>query len=288
MTVQPAPAPRAAEDTGVFPLRLAAAVHRTFPEGPARIDDDFSARHFADLTTLYGVEHRPEVAARGTGNTFAVMAAALLADLSAGPVDAELVVVAHTTPDLDCRLAAVTALSVLVPGDPQVLTVADCGTAAPFVALELAGRYVRRHGYRSAAVFVLDQATLPYETGRDLAGDAGVALLFSADGAAGQLAVHRASGVGTDDVPGLAPALLDGLGCDPDVPLVLGPGLDADTGPAGHTGRRLRAPAGLPASATLTELVAEARRAPHEDRIALLDHDPETGELSACLLRRDT
>ncbi|MER5311952.1 hypothetical protein ABT034_29645 [Streptomyces sp. NPDC002773] len=287
MTVQPAQAPRAAEDTGVFPLRLAAAAHRTFPEGTARIDDAFSARHFADLTTLYGVEHRPEVAARGTGNTFAVMAAALLAELSAGPVEAELVVVAHATPDLDCRLAAVTALSVLVPGDPQVLTVADCGSAAPFVALELAGRYVRRHGYRSAAVFVLDQATLPYETGRDLAGDAGVALLFTVDGAAGELAVRRTSGVGAEDVPGLAPALLDGLGCGPDVPLVLGPGLDPGAALPGRTGRRLPAPAGLPASAALTELVAEAGRAPHEDRLALLDHDPETGELSACLLRTD-
>ncbi|MFI9115027.1 hypothetical protein [Streptomyces venezuelae] len=287
MTVQPALAPRAAAAAGAFPLRLAGAVHRTFPEGTARIDDAFSVRHFADLTTLYGVEPRPEVAARGTGNSFAGMSAALLAELSPEPVETELVVVAHTTPDLDCRLAAVTALSVLVPGDPQVLTVADCGSAAPFVALEVAGRYVRRHGYRSAAVFVLDQATLPYETGRDLAGDAGAALLFTADGGAGELAVRRASGATAEDVAALAPRLLAELGCGPDTPLVLGPALGAGPALPGHTGRRLPAPAGLPASATLTQLLAEAERAPHEDRLALLDHDPETGELSACLLRRD-
>lgn len=285
MTVQSAQAPPAPAKAPVFPLPLAAAVHRRFAQGTARIDDPFSERHFADLTALYGARHRPEVAARGTGNTFAAMAASLLAELPP-PVEIDIAVVAHATPDLDCRFAAVTALSELIPGRPHVFTVADCGSAAPFVALELAGRYVRRHGYRSAAVFTLDQATLPYETGRYLAGDAGTALLFTASGAAGELAVCRRSGAAPQDVPALLPDLLADLGCDPAVPLVLGPDVDAARDLPGHTGRRVRAPAGLPSSGALSALVAEARRAPDDDVLALLDHDPQTGEVSACRLRR--
>ncbi|MFI6206349.1 hypothetical protein ACIBAI_08090 [Streptomyces sp. NPDC051041] len=288
MAVQSALPLLAPREAGVFPLRLARAVHRVFPEGTARIDDPFSQRHFADLTALYGVRHRPDVAGQGPGNTFAAMAAALLADLAPEPADIDLAVVAHATPDLDCRLAAVTCLSEVIPGRPQVFTVSDCGSAAAFVALQLAGEYVRRHGYRSAAVFVLDQATLPYETGRHLAGDAGAALLLTADGTAGALAVRRAPGVAAQDVPARVRELLDGLDCDPAVPVVLGPALDAARDLPGRTGRVLRAPAGLPASGPLSALITESGRPPRggDPRLALLDHDPETGELSACLLDR--
>ncbi|MFF4016205.1 hypothetical protein [Streptomyces sp. NPDC001843] len=289
MTVQSAQAHAGASHSGVLPLRLAGATHRTFPEGTARIDDPFSRRHFADLTALYGVVHRPDVAERGSGNTFAGMAAALLADLAPEPTEIDLAVVAHATPDLDCRLAAVTCLSEVIPGRPRVFTVADCGSAAPFVALELAGRYVRRHGYRSAAVFVLDQATLPYETGQYLAGDAGAALLLTADGAAGELSLRRTSGVASQDVRDLVRDLLDDLGCGPAAPVVLGPAVDAARDLPGHTGRLVRAPAGLPASGALSVLAGEARRMPHDDdRLALVDHDPQTGELSVCLLDRRT
>ncbi len=111
----------------------------------------------------------------------------------------------------------------------------------PLVALELAGRYVRRQGYRSAAVFVLDQATLPYETGRD-----------SRRGRRSRPAVQRRrSGRGAGGPPCLRRRPLTTCRAWPRrsstdsattrTALVLGPGLDADSGPAGHTGRRLRA-----------------------------------------------
>ncbi|MFJ8311762.1 MULTISPECIES: hypothetical protein [unclassified Streptomyces] len=287
MAPQAAQAPLARRAPAGFPLRLAKIVHRRFPAGTTRIDDPFSRRHFADLTALYGVEPGPHTAERAAGNTFATMAAALLADLAPEPADLGLAVVAHATPDLDCRRAAVTCLSEVIPGRPQVFAVADCGSAAPFVALEVAGAYIRRHGHRSAAVFVLDQATLPYETGRHLAGDAGAALLFTPTGEAGSLSVLRVSGATPGDVPAAARAALDDLGCDPAVPVVLGPAVRAARDLPGHTGRTVPAPAGFPASGALGALAAELRRTTHGDgpRV-LVDHDPDTAELSVCLLDR--
>ncbi|MFF3977344.1 hypothetical protein ACWGNF_16385 [Streptomyces sp. NPDC055808] len=286
MAAQAAGAPSARRAPYRFPLRLDTVVHREFPAGNVRIDDAFSRRHFADLTALYGVEARPEVADGPAGNTFADMAAALLADLTDEPADIGLAVVAHTTPDLDCRRAAVTCLSEVIPGRPLVFTVADCGSAAPFVALEAAGAYIERHGHRAAAVFVLDQATLPYRTGRYLAGDAGAALLFTPTGRAGSLTVRRTSGVAADDVPAAVRASLDELGCDPEVPAVLSPGLRAARDLPGHRGPTVSAPDGFPVSGVLGALAAEIGCAApgRESRRVVVDHDPDTAELSVCLL----
>ncbi|MEU9194352.1 hypothetical protein [Streptomyces hundungensis] len=289
MAAHPAGASPARRAPVRFPLRLDRIVHRSFAAGTTRIDDPFSRRHFADLSALYGVEPRPEVA-DAAGNTFAAMSAALLADLTPEPADIGLAVVAHATPDLDCRRAAVTCLSEIIPGRPLVFTVADCGSAAPFAALELADAYIRRHGHRTAAVFVLDQARLPYETGRHLAGDAGAALLFTAAGRAGTLAMRRMSGVAAEDVPAAVRTALDELECDPEVPAVLSPGLRAARDLPGHTGLTVSAPDGFPASGVFGALAAEVGCVtPAEGRDArrvLVDHDPDSAELSVCLLDR--
>lgn len=288
MAAQATGVPPARRAPSRFPLRLDRIVHREFPTGNLRIDDPFSRRHFADLTALYGVEPRPEVADGPPGNTFAGMAADLLADLTDEPADIGLAVVAHTTPDLDCRRAAVTCLSEVIPGRPLVFTVADCGSAAPFVALEVAASYIKRHGHRTAALFVLDQATLPYETGRYLAGDAGAALLFTPEGRAGSLTVRRVSGVPAEDVPAAVRGALDELGCDPEVPAVLSPGLRAARDLPGHTGPTVSAPDGFPVSGVLGALASEVgwAAAGHEGRRVLVDHDTDTAELSVCLLDR--
>ncbi|MGW3178576.1 hypothetical protein ACWDD9_04850 [Kitasatospora sp. NPDC001119] len=295
MPVRTVPTKGPWEAPAVFPLGLAAITHRRFPPGRARIDDAFSLRHFADLTAAYGVDHRPELVREAAGNTFADMAGELLAALDpqdrraavatqAPPID--LAVVAHATPDLDCRLAAVTSLSERVPGGPLSFAVSECGSNAPFAALRLADAYARRHDLRSVAVFVLDQATFPYETGRDLAGDAGLALLLTDTGSLGRLTLWQRTGTGPDDVPAAvrtALAELDATGC----PLVLGAALDPARDLPGHPGRIVRTPPGHPASGTLTALAADpAWAAGREERIAVVDHEPDTGDLAVCLIER--
>ncbi|GAA1930402.1 hypothetical protein GCM10009716_42320 [Streptomyces sodiiphilus] len=275
-------------DRAVFPLGLSVLIHRRFPQGTHRIDDAFSLNHFADLTALHGSTHRPELAR--TGNTFARMARDLLADLpTAQP---QLAVVAHTTPDLDCRLAAVTALAELIPRQPQVFAISDCGTAALFTALRIAADYTRRYDYRSVAVFVLDQATLPYETGSPLSGDAGSALLFTDHNAADRVRLYRLPAVARPRVPTAVRCLLDEAGCGQGadggrpLPLITGPGIDPGAHLPGYTGRIMRAVPGYPAGGTLAALAAAAELRGGDGRVAVLDREPVTGDLGLCLIER--
>ncbi|MGW7362920.1 hypothetical protein ACWGI8_05690 [Streptomyces sp. NPDC054841] len=287
MHAQAAPAPTARHDRAAPTLGLTTIVHRTFPAGTSRIDDPFSHRHFADLTRLYGVTHRPDIAERGTGNTFTAMAQVLLGELAPKGTPIDLAVVAHATPDLDCRHAAVTFLSEAIPGRPQVFTVSDCGSAAPFAALHLATEYALRHGHHQVALFVLDQATLPYDTGQHLAGDAGVALLLTDSPSAGRLALRQTAGIAPRDVADAVRAVLDELGGDASLPVIAGAGVDPARDLPGHGGRIVRAEAGYPASGTLGALATDPLwREGRDDRIAVVDYEPTTGDLSLCLTER--
>lgn len=284
MRTDTAPTEDARADRSVFPLGLRALTHRTFPQGTSRIDDDFSLRHFSDLSAAYGITHRPELAPQG--NTFTTMARALLEGLAPSPPPAELAVVAHTTPDLDCRLAAVTCLVEVLPSRPKAFTISDCGSSAAFTALRVAGQYARRFSYRQVVLFVLDQASLQYETGRELAGDAGVALLLTTD-APTRLAPRQRTDVAPSEVPAALADLWAAAGGGPSVPVIAGPGLDPTRDLAGHRGRVVRAGAGYPASGVLGALATDPGWFEgDEGRIALADYDPTTRELNLCLIER--
>ncbi|MEU7134374.1 hypothetical protein [Streptomyces sp. NPDC046261] len=283
----PAPAPPG--DRSRLPLGLTRIVHRRFPAGTSRIDDAFSRRHFADLTGIHGVTHRPDIAERARGNTFTTMTRRLLTMLAPQDLPVDLAVVAHVTPDLDCRLAAVTCLSEVLPGRPQVFTVSDCGSAAAFTALHIAGRYAARHDHHRVAVFVLDQATLPYETGEHLAGDAGVALVLGGDGPADGIRLRQLAGIAPREVRDAVRGILDELGCDASLPVVTGPGTDPIRDLPRHAGRIVRSAAGYPATAALAALATDQRRREgREERIAVADYEPRTGDLAVCLLERGT
>ncbi|MGW6971169.1 hypothetical protein [Streptomyces sp. NPDC054952] len=262
-----------------LPLWLERAVHQVFPTGSGRIDDAFSARHFSDLAGEYGRAYRPELAPAGAGNTFAAMARSLVesAGLDRWPVG--VAIAAHATPDLDCRYAAATYLSEAWPDGPLSFGVSEQGTATPFAALRLAGAYARRHGLRKALVLVLDQATMPYATGAELGGDAGVALLLSADPVAGgRPLVRHTPGVAVEDLRALLAGQLAPFG--PDTAVVAGPGIDpgrdlpAGLGEVRETGK------GFPCTALWA---AYAAGAPAGRPLALVDHDPVSGDLGVCV-----
>jgi hypothetical protein len=269
---------RASDRKSAAPLRLARIAHREFAPGSTRIDDAFSERHFTDITGAYGVDYRPELAATGAGNTFAAMTRALVEslDLSADGVD--LAVVAHATPDLDCRAAAATYLSDAWPHGPLAFGLSEQGCCAPFTALRLAGAYARRHGHRQVLVLALDQATLPYPTGRTLTGDAGVALLLTEDGTLGLPQTRILPGVSTAELGGL---LADRLPAGDSATVLAGPGID----PERDLPERLRRQPGLertgpgfPASGLWNRLA----RQPHDRTVVLVDRDPDTGDVGLC------
>lgn len=256
------------------PLGVARVVHRKFDGGDRRIDDEFSQRHFTDLTRGYGVAVRPEVLVAGT--TFTAMAQNLVAELDLGADLVDLALVAHSTPDLDCRLSAATYLSEELTGGPLVFALSDSGTCAPFTALALAGDYARRHGHQRALVLVLDQSTLPYEVeGSVPQGNAGVALLLETGGA---LTTGHEIGVRAADLPGAVDAALGSLlGPDSRATVVLGAGIDPDL--VRHSGPVLVAEAGYPCTAAWSLLAAHGVDA---EPVVLIDHDPSTGDLGYC------
>lgn len=264
------------------PLRLVRAVHQVFPRGGIRIDDAFSARHFTDVTGAYGRPYRPDLVGGGAGNDFALMARRLVERLDVAGEEVGAAVVAHATPDLDCRRAAATYLSDAWPHGPLAFGVSEQGGVTPFSALDLAGAYARRDGMRHVVVLVLDQASLPYDPGTELAGDAGVALLLSAgDGPGPRPVVRVLPGVATGDVRGeltrlLAPVLEAGPAT-----LAVGPGIDPPRDlPDGAAEVRAVAK-GFPCSALWAELATGEL---HEERRVLIDRDPVTGDLGVCVI----
>lgn len=256
-----------------------AGVARAGSAGDRRVDDDFSTRHFTDLTAGYGLAFRPELAQAGPGTTFTALTRALHERLEplAGPV--ELAVVAHATPDLDCRLAAATYLSEALEGGPLAFSVSEVGACAPFAALRLASDYAARHGYRRALVVLADQATLPYDVAERPAGDAGVALLLEEGGA--PLAVAHEAGVGVADLPAALEAVLAELLPDGErVAVVAGAGIDPELVRRGGTVRSARA--GFPCTGLWDGLADSV------GRVLLVEHDAATGDLGAALVGEAT
>ncbi|MEU4442298.1 hypothetical protein AB0K14_05675 [Actinosynnema sp. NPDC050801] len=250
-----------------------ARVVRTRATPDRALDDEFSSRHFADLTSGFGVAVRPDLLA-SPGTTFTALTRSLHHALEPlGPV--ELAIVAHATPDLDCRLAAATYLAEAVPGRPLSFSLSDVGRCAPFAALRIASDYAVRHGYSRALVVIADQATLPYEVDDRPAGDAGVALLLEPGGA--PVSVVHTPGVSTADLPGAITAGLASLvGEDERVAVVAGAGIDPEL--VRHGGTVRSAPAGYPCTA-LWEGLAESL-----GRVVLVEHDAATGDLGIAVV----
>lgn len=270
-----AAAPTLERTPGTRRLSVARVLHRRFGEGTHRIDDEFSTRHFTDLTAGYGVTFRQDIANRAAANTFTAMATDLLGELDPGPVG--LALVAHVTPDVDCRLAAATYLAEILPDGPLVFAVSESGRGTPFAALRLAGDYAARHGYDRALVFAMDQATLPYVTAmppeNEPAGDAAVAVLLSTDGA--DCTVRHVTGV-TD----VAAAVRHELGTLPAPTRVLaGPGIEPDRDLPAGLGPVERVPAGYPCTGLFGALAGHGC-----GTVLLVDHDRTTGDLGLCVV----
>jgi hypothetical protein len=255
------------------PLGVARVVHRQFDGGDRRIDDEFSQRHFADLTAGYGLSYQPVE----SGVTFTAMAGELHMDLELTE-QVDLAVVAHSTPDLDCRLSAATYLSEALPNGPLVFALSDSGTCAPFTALQLAGDYARRHGYQRAIVLVLDQATLPYEvSGPAPLGNAGVAVLLESGGPSALSVLHEV-GVREADLPGAVDAVLGSLvGPGSLATVITGAGIDPAL--VRHDGPVLTGAPGFPCTSAWSLLAAHGVSA---DPVVLIDYDRTTGDLGCC------
>lgn len=260
-----APAPLTAPGTGaIIPAGLEPVVALTFPHATGERAGSGLRALWADRLSA-GAAPAPR-SFDGPGRSFAAMAAALLDRLPDGAA-ADLVVLAHVTPDLDPRDSVAGALA--APGR-LVFAVSDQGRLAPFTALRIAAACPDR---ARAVVIALDQARVPYPdpdlSALDGRADHAVALRPSL----GFEPVRQWAGVSGDR---LGEVLAGALTAErPDL-VVLGPALPP---PVDRCWRR--APGDRLGTAVFDALAADLDRPdPHRRRITLVEYEPATAGLA--------
>jgi hypothetical protein len=170
-------------------LYVEASAFQTF-DGRANVGDNRHLEdYYAAFLRSYGMTCDTAGLRTGRKNDFLDMARRLAQQLvrSRPPIDVDLLLLAHDTPNALQPLTSVTAslvheLNVNGPG----FAISEQGAAAPFIALSLVHKYAEQGKCRRALVFVLDQTTWPYASDagepRD---DCGIVLMLSTESRTG-------------------------------------------------------------------------------------------------------
>ncbi|MBS2964406.1 hypothetical protein KGA66_15215 [Actinocrinis puniceicyclus] len=297
----PAPAP-AGRLAGPAHWGVRAAVRLGFP-GRAALAEDAAhtallRTYLSDLLKQDGLSLDEEKFAAG-GHSYGEMAEELLR-LTVPPGEAvDLLVLASAVPDLTPGRSTAIYLSHVCPGSPLALAIGDQGAVAAFTGLRLAGEYARTDALHSTILLVVEQASLPYDTGSAPmpAENAAVALLLgdstvpvSLPAAAAGRPRHPArlgevkilADVQTDEAAVCAlEAAAAGLGGPSDTALILGPGLAEHAGDLADRFLIHHAHPGRPATGTWWELAGMLNEPRRPARSVLLaEYDPESATLA--------
>ncbi|MFB7949111.1 hypothetical protein ACFC6L_29835 [Kitasatospora phosalacinea] len=162
------------------------AARLAFPEPSALAADPVHAarlhRYLSDLLAPYGLAPAgPDATGRSYGQSYGEMAEALIRAVVPAGEQVDLLVLAHSVPDLTPGRATACRLGHVCPGGPLSFAVTDQGGAAASTALRLLTAYADSAGLRRALLLVVEQDRLPYDPGVPVALPAasrGVALLF--------------------------------------------------------------------------------------------------------------
>jgi hypothetical protein len=265
------------------PLRLAAIRHARFGRNPACPALAPEAAVWAERLPGYGIAADPARPLRGNRNSYAAMAAALLAGLY--PADGpprpapELVILAHALPDCVLSDSASGFLAEALGGRPLIFAVSDQGRATPYAALALAQAH-DPGGRAHAAVLIVDQGTLFYDdpalAALDTGADHGVGLALAPGGPVGLRPVRQLADVPPGQVAGLVAAAARELG-----PATLVAGAALPALPGGWPGPVRRAPASQLCTSVWSTLAAElARPGPAGRAVLAAEYDPDLRYLS--------
>jgi hypothetical protein len=181
-------------------LRLARIERLGFDRPAGDLDrPEHLADYLADLVRPYPVEL---VSTMPAGQSYAEMAAALIAATVAADQSVDLLLLCFAVPDLHPGRATATYLSHLCPGTPLSFAVCEQGSAAAFTGLRIASEYLASVDCQRALLLVVEQAGLPYPVPVPVPAEhRGVALLLESGGDGPQLAsLHQAGGVSADQV----------------------------------------------------------------------------------------
>lgn len=258
-------------------------VHARHVRLPARPRPDWLGVNqslYQDLLGRHGRQVDETLLARGSFHTHQDLADALLAE--ALPRRPQLILVAQALPDLLPFTAVAPYIDHLLNGNGTqtlCLGVSQTGIAAPFVALRIAAAYAGQSRYREAAIFILEQATLPASrSGVDAANlaDTGVLLLTgSGEGRHVPLDVRRAPDAAT--LESLARAILAQPSVDAPEHVVLGHALSWE-------GLGVPVTRARPDQYTTGVWSALAALDPPARRVLVADADPASGDYHLAVL----
>jgi 4-hydroxymandelate oxidase len=266
------------------PLYLAVAGRRVFTGGCAAPSDPGRRDFLADLVRPYGVPLQEDTRASGGGQSYAEMAATLIAGTVPDSQPVDLLLLSHLVPDVYPDRATASYLSHRCPGEPVAFALTDQGTAGTFTGLRLAQEYLREGSCQRVLLLVAEQAALGHHAAGPVSlpeRHAAVLLMLSGAGPARLTEVRQHPGVTPAQAPGLLRAELAELAGAGPVTLVLGGEL-ARLPVAGLPAPVYvrAAPAGQPGTGVWWELAGSlagwvaARR-----RAVLADYDPGLGYL---------
>lgn len=287
-TVAPALAASRAGPVRELLVRVELVCARTFPGGRP-LEDEGLDRYFTDMAAAFG--HRYESTALDRATSYSSMAAEMLAALPPRVGRIDHIVLAHATPDIDCR-ASVGCFLVEAAGDPIVFGVSDQGLAAPFTALRVAADFPRGERVSGrTVVLVLDQSSVPWEVPRrELvpACDAAVALVLQPAPAGRGVLLGQHSAVPPADVPDLLVEYLHAVAAWSAAPVTLVAGRHVPLTPAAcaGVGQIRRVPEGRVCTgvwATMHELVGQ----PAPGVMVLAEYDPDLRYLCLATLEQD-
>lgn len=272
------------------PLYLAASGRRVFTGDCAAASDPARQVFLADLVRPYGVALREDAVAGGDGQSYAEMAAALIAGTVPDSQPADLLMLSYLVPDVCPDRATASYLSSRCPGEPVAFALTDQGTAGTFTGLRLAQEYLRADGCRRVLLLVTEQAALGHHAsgpGPLPECHAAVLLMLSREGQARLTEVRQHPGVTPARAPGLLRAELADLAGPEPVTLVLGGELARQPLAGLPAGVHVRAvPYGQPGTGVWWELAGNlAAWTAARTRVVLADYDPGLGYL--CLAAAD-
>lgn len=266
------------------PLYLAASGRRVFTGDCAAASDPARRVFLADLVRPYGVPLGEDAVASGDGQSYAEMAAALIAGTVPDSQPADLLMLSYLVPDVCPDRATASYLSSRCPGEPVAFALTDQGTAGTFTGLRLAQEYLRADGCRRVLLLVAEQSALGHHASGPGAlpeCHAAVLMMLSYEGQARLTEVRQHPGVTPAQAPGLLRSELADLAGPEPVTLVLGGELARQPVAGLPAGVQVRAvPAGQPGTGVWWELAGNlAAWAAAGTRVVLADYDPGLGYL---------
>jgi hypothetical protein len=277
---------------GTRPLRISGAARRVFDEQADSARHPAYRTYLTDMVRPYGLAVDSEALGEGRGQSYADMAGALIAEVTAEDLPADLLVMAFAVPDVMPWRCTTSHLSHLCPGNPMAFAVSDCGTTAAFTGLRLVRAQTVGMSSPRALLIVAEQAAINHELpipASTPARHAAVALRCDQAGPGLVESVRLRSGVTRSEAAGLlATGLAELTAGHDEATVVAGTDLAEVAGPGAFAAAAevVVAPAGQPCTGVWWEVAGRLEGwAASGRRVLVADYDPLPGSL--CLAAID-